>query len=109
MLLLVSALLIGVALGLRHNVFILVPATIVSSLSAMVLVGIASHDSVWTIAFVTIATVVILQTGYLIGTVIVLFTAERQNIASIPKAPMENAHDGASVVYLHNYGPAKTR
>lgn len=107
MLLLASALLIGVALGLRHNVFVLVPASVVS-LGATLTVNIAGHDGVWTIVFVTIATVVTLQMGYLIGTVIGPFTGERQNAVSSPDMPIENALENTNVVYFHNYWPAKT-
>jgi hypothetical protein len=108
MLLLISALFIGVALGLRHKVFILVPASILS-VGVILIVGIVGHDGVWAIVFITIATVATLQVGYLVGTVIVPFARGRQNVVSIPQVPVKNAHEGAGVVYLHSYWSAKTR
>jgi hypothetical protein len=108
MLLLIAALVIGFALGVRHKVFILVPASIVS-LGPILIVGIAGHDSVWTIVLSTIATVATLQVGYLIGTVIVPFGGERQKVLGIPQVPAKNAHEGAGVVYLHSYWSVKTR
>lgn len=103
MLLLVSALFIGVALSLRHNVFILIPASIASA-GAILTAGIADHDSFWTIVFVTTSTVIALQTGYLIGIGIVPLTGEYRNVASIS----ENAPASANVVHFHNYWSAKT-
>jgi hypothetical protein len=108
MLLLVSALFIGVALGLRHNVFILVPASILS-VGIILIVGIAGHDSVWAIVLITIAAVATLQVGYVVGTVIVPSAGGRQNVAGIAPVPVKNVHEGAGVVYLRSYWSAKIR
>ena len=108
MLLLASALFIGVALSLRHNVFILIPASIVSA-GAILTVSIADHDSFWTIVFVTTSTVIALQMGYLIGISVVPLTGEYRNVVSVSDAPMENAHESANVVHFHNYWSAKTQ
>ena len=61
-----SALVIGAALGMRHNVFILVPASLVS-VAAAVALGMACDDSAWTIVLTSFLTVVALQIGYLLG------------------------------------------
>jgi len=103
MLLLASALFIGVALGLRHNVFILIPVSVISA-GAVLTVSIAGHDSFWSIFLITTSTIVALQIGYFIGITTVPLTGERQNVVSIP---MENAQESANVVYLHDWS-AKT-
>ena len=88
MLLLASALFIGVALSLRHNVFILIPASIVSA-GAILAVSIAGHDSFWTIVLITTSTIVALQMGYLAGIIVVPLTGERQDVVSAPDTPIE--------------------
>ena len=113
MLLLVSALFIGVALSLRHNVFILVPACIVSA-GATLAVSIAGHDSFWTIVVVTTSTFVALQMGYLAGAIVLSPTRDRQDVVSASATPIEHAYERADyrradVVYFHKYWLAKTR
>ena len=113
MLLLASALFIGVALGLRHNVFILIPACIVST-GAILAVSIAGHDSIWTIVLVTTSTLVALQMGYLAGIIVLPLTGTRQDVVSASDTPIENAYERADyeradVVYFHKYRLAKTR
>ncbi len=108
MLLLASAFFIGVALGLRRNVFILVPASIVSA-SVVLAVSIAGHDSFWTNVLITTSTIVALQIGYLAGIIVLPCTDERQDVVSAPDMSIENAYEGADVVYLHKYWSAKAR
>ena len=113
MLLLASALFIGVALSLRHNVFILVPACILSAGTTLV-VSIAGHDSFWTIVVVTTSTLVALQMGYLAGIIVLPLTRGRQDVISASDTPIEHAYDRADyrradVVYFHKYWLAKIR
>jgi hypothetical protein len=113
MLLLASALFIGVALGLRHNVFILIPASVVS-VGAVLAVSIAGLDSFWTIVLVTTSTIVALQMGYLAGVIVFSLTGERQDVVSASDTPIENAYERADyeradVVYFHKYWLAKTQ
>jgi hypothetical protein len=113
MLLLASALFIGVALSLRHNVFILVPACIVST-GAVLVVSIAGHDSFWTIVLLTTSTLVALQMGYLAGIIVLPLTGTCQDAVSASDTPIENAYERvdyerADVVYFHKYWLAKTQ
>jgi hypothetical protein len=108
MLLLASALFIGVALGLRHNVFILVPACIVSAGTTLV-VSIAGHDSFWTIVVVTTSTLAALQMGYLAGAIVLPLAGKPQDVVSAPDKPIEHAYERADVVHFHKYRLAKTR
>lgn len=108
MLLLASALFIGVALSLRHNVFVLVPACIVST-GATLVVSLAGHDSFWTIVLVTTSTLVALQMGYLAGIIVLPLTRERREAVSTPDKPIEQAYGRADVVYFHKYWLAKTQ
>jgi hypothetical protein len=108
MLLLASALLIGVALGLRHNVFILIPASIVSA-GAILAINIVGQDSFWASVLNTTSTIVALQMGYLAAIIVLPLTGERQDVVSAPDGLIENAYERADVVYFHKYWLAKTQ
>jgi hypothetical protein len=69
MMLAMTVMLIGVLLGLRFKVLILVPAIVVGSTAAL-WSGIAYNDSLRSILLVTAATITALQFGYLGGTII---------------------------------------
>jgi uncharacterized membrane protein len=56
----------GILLGLRFNVFVLVP-TILLAIMAITLSDIANHQSIRVIVITTLATVVLLEIGYLGG------------------------------------------
>ena len=60
---------VGIILGLRFNVFVLVPA-ILLAIALITLTGIATHQSAGAILFVTFAAVVLLQIGYFAGRVL---------------------------------------
>jgi len=108
MLLLASALFIGVALGLRHNVFILIPASIVSG-GALLAISIAGHDSFWAHVLVTTSIIVALQMGYFAGIMVLPLTGEHQDVVRAPDKPIENAYECTDVVYFHKYWLAKTQ
>ena len=59
----------GIVAGLRHTVWILVPAIMLAAM-LVVLVGVARADSMWSIVLTVIATVTAVQLGYLGGIVI---------------------------------------
>lgn len=105
MLIPISACLIGLALGLRHNVFILIPAGVVTAGTALC-IGVAAHDSFFAIILVMVFAIATLQIGYLAG--IVISSSVRQDSASAPEAPIENAYGRADVVHLHQYRLAKS-
>jgi membrane protein DedA with SNARE-associated domain len=66
MLLAIFMFLVGVALGQRFTVLVLVPATLVA-LGVAVGLGIARGQAPGTIALVTMAAIASLQIGYLLG------------------------------------------
>jgi hypothetical protein len=107
MLLAASAFLIGVALGLRRNVFILVPASIVGA-GVVFTVNVASQDSLWA-ALIAVSSIVALQVGYLAGTFVTAFTGERKDVVSAPELQAKNGCDGADVVYFHKHSLAKAQ
>ena len=107
MILAISALFIGVALGMRHSVLILVPATIVSS-AATVGLAVAHDDSLLALLLSMALTTVTLQMGYLAGSV-VSQTHACQDSPSASVNPIEGAREGADVLYLHRYSLAKPR
>jgi hypothetical protein len=59
---------VGIVLGLRYKVLILVPAVMFAMISA-VIVGVARADSFWSIVLMTVELITALQLGYLAGTV----------------------------------------
>ncbi len=59
----------GILLGLRFNVFVLVPAMLLA-IVAITLSDIATRQSVGVILVTTFATVVLLQIGYIAGRVL---------------------------------------
>jgi hypothetical protein len=61
--------LIGIALGLRYKVLILVPAVTLAAIFT-ILVGVGGADGFWSITLMTVAVVTALQLGYLVGIVI---------------------------------------
>jgi len=66
MLLLASALLVGAVLGLRYNVFVLIPTSLMSA-GAVFGASFADSHYVWAILLITTFSVVALQLGYLAG------------------------------------------
>lgn len=101
-----SALLFGVALGLRHNVFILIPAGVIAAAVAMC-INIAAQDSFSVIVLATIFTTVALEIGYLAGSVIT-GPPVCQNVGRAHNGPAENTCGPAEVVHFHRYRLAKT-
>jgi hypothetical protein len=61
--------LVGVALGLRSKVLVLLPAVMLVTIFAT-MVGIGLDESFWSIVLMTVAVVVAFQLGYLAGLVI---------------------------------------
>ena len=59
---------IGIALGLRYKVFVLVPAVLFAMILAIA-IGVARADSVWSIVLATVVVVTAVQLGYLAGVV----------------------------------------
>jgi hypothetical protein len=64
---------VGIILGMRFNVYVLVPA-ITLAIAAITLSDIATHQNVRVTAVTTLATVVLLQIGYLGGRVLKVAT-----------------------------------
>jgi hypothetical protein len=60
--------LVGVVLGLRYKVLILVPAVMLAMLSS-ILVGVAHADRFWSIMLMTAELIIAVQLGYLAGIV----------------------------------------
>ncbi len=60
---------IGIVLGLRYKVLILVPAVLFAMVLAIA-IGVARADSVWSIVLTTIVVLTAVQLDYLAGTVI---------------------------------------
>jgi hypothetical protein len=59
---------VGIVLGLRYKVLILVPAVMLAMLSAII-VGIADADRFWSIVLMTLELITAVQLGYLVRTV----------------------------------------
>jgi hypothetical protein len=59
---------VGIVLGLRYKVLILVPAVMLATLSS-ILVGVAHADRFWSIALMTVELIIAVQLGYLAGIV----------------------------------------
>ena len=70
----VSSLLIGVLLGLRFKVYILIPA-IFSVLALVILIDLARGNDFWWLAISVGLVTVGLQVGYLIGAVVPILLA----------------------------------
>ena len=64
----IETMLIGLVLGLRFNVLVLVPATVIGSAFAIAK-GMAYSDNIWTILLVMASVMAALQIGYLAGAV----------------------------------------
>ena len=62
----IISILAGTALGLRYNVFILVPA-VASALVFAMIVGIARADHFWSIVLAMVGSGTTIQFGYLAG------------------------------------------
>src|SRR6267378_2064058 len=61
--------LVGIVLGLRYKILILVP-TVLFAMIFTIMVGVARADSFWSIVLTTVAVVTAVQLGYLAGIVI---------------------------------------
>lgn len=59
---------VGIVLGLRYKVLILVPAIMFAMISAII-VGIAHAERFWSIVLMTLELIAAVQLGYLAGTV----------------------------------------
>ena len=60
---------VGILLGLRYKILILVPA-VLSAMTLPIMVGVVRADSFWSIVLTTVALVIAVQLGYLAGIVI---------------------------------------
>jgi predicted Na+-dependent transporter len=63
---------VGIALGLRFKVLVLVPAIALAVIFALI-VGVARGDSFWSIVLVMVIVGTAIQLGYLVG----IFLADR--------------------------------
>jgi hypothetical protein len=106
MLMPISVFLIGLALGLHYNAFILIPAGVVVATTTLG-VSIAAQDSFFTIVLVIVFAIVALQIGYVAG--IVISNGVRQDLVSVPQVPIENKYGHAAVVHFHEYRLSKTQ
>ena len=106
MLMPISAFLIGLALGLRYNVLILIPAGVVTA-ATVICISITAHESFFAAVLVIVFTILALQIGYLTG--IVISTSVRQDLASASESPSENTYGHADVVHFDRYRLAKTQ
>ena len=68
------ATLIGVMFGLRFKIFVLIPAIAIGS-AAIVGAGLGYGSSPWSILLTVLATITVLQMGYLAGIVLAYFFA----------------------------------
>jgi hypothetical protein len=59
---------VGIVLGLRYKVLILVPAATFATISAII-IGVAHADGFWSIVLMTVELITAVQIGYLAGTV----------------------------------------
>ena len=83
MLVALSALLFGLALGQRHTVFVLIPASVIAGLAAAC-ISFEAQDGSLALVVPTIFTVAALQIGYLAA---VVFVSSFQSAASTHHAP----------------------
>ena len=67
--LVIVSVVVGIVLGLRYKVLILVPA-VMFAVIGVITVGAARADSFWSIVLTTVALVTAVQVGYLVGAVI---------------------------------------
>ena len=102
----ISALLIGAALGIRYNVFILVPCTLISAF-ASVAFSVAHGETLWIVFVSLILTTMSLQIGYLVGTFFAPSYIRQSPAHSRPS--IKNGRQGAAILYLNHYSLAKTR
>jgi hypothetical protein len=105
-LLVLSGLIFGVALSVRHNVFIVIPTSVAAAGIASA-ISFAAHDSSLAIVLTAVLTVTALQIGYVAG-VIFSGTAARQKMTTTHNAPVENTYGRAEVVYFQR-SAAKTQ
>lgn len=64
----VIGIVVGIVLGLRYKVLILVPAVMFATI-LIVIVGIAHRDGFWSIVLMAVELIAAVQLGYLAGTV----------------------------------------
>lgn len=77
----VTSLLIGAALGQRFTVMILLPGTVIL-LALSIATGVTHANTVWSIALTTAVAVTSMQIGYLIGIGVHHFRAARSHLSS---------------------------
>jgi hydrogenase/urease accessory protein HupE len=70
----VTALFIGAMVGLRFNVFVLVPAVVIGSV-AILGIGMAHSNNLWLSLLAMVVAITALQIGYLVGAVIYVVIA----------------------------------
>ena len=107
MLLLASAVLVGAALGLRHNVFVLVPASLVA-VGVVFAANLAGGDSLGAALLITTGSAFALQLGYFMGIMASRADALEETVGASDR-PVDQTYHGAEIVYLSRHWLAKTR
>ncbi len=97
-LLMLSGLIFGVALSVRHNTYILIPTSVAAAAIASAL-SFAVHESSLGIVLTAVFIITALQIGYVAG-VIFSGPAAGQNITGPQNAPIESMYGRAEVVYF---------
>ena len=83
---------VGIVLGLRYKILILVPA-LMFAMTLAIIVGVASADNFWSVVLTTVAVVIAVQLGYLAGIVI------RAVIAAIRPPRKDDRNSNTEIVY----------
>jgi len=104
MLLVASALFFGAALSLRHDVFVLIPGSLLTAVAAFAF-SFTGGDSFGVALLVTTVAVAALQSGYLAG--VTIFRRDVDDVK--PDASIVHTYGGVNVVYLNRRWLAKTR
>jgi hypothetical protein len=110
---------VGIVLGLRYNILVLVPAVLFATILAII-IGIGRADSFWSIVLTTVALVAAVQLGYLAGIAIHAVIAairppRKEDGSGKPDSEIAYAwqhpwqEDGwatsGSIVHLHRFRP----
>jgi hypothetical protein len=87
---------VGIVLGLRYKILILVPA-VLFAMTIAIIIGVARADSFWAIVLTTVVLVIVIQLGYLAGIAI------RAIIAAIrpPRKDGDNSDSGVAYTWPH--------
>jgi hypothetical protein len=86
---------VGIVLGLRYKILVLVPAVLLAMIFAII-IGIGRADSFWWIVLTTVALVVAVQLGYLAGIAI------HAVIASIRPPRKEGSKSDTEIAWQHH-------